>query len=71
MRDLARALGGEGFPTITFLNEKGEYITRLPGFVPDSSFLIILQYIAEDAYKTVPFEEYMSKRQKSDEQGNR
>ncbi len=60
MRVLAQALGGEGFPTITFLTSEGKYITRLPGFVPAEVFKHVLDYIAEEAYTEQSFEAFMS-----------
>ncbi len=62
MRVLAQALGGEGFPTITFLTSEGKYITRLPGFVPADIFKHVLDFVADEAYTTQSFEEYMSVR---------
>ncbi len=57
--ELAQALGAAGFPTTVFLDEKGEYITRLPGFMPADGFLTVLKFIAEDAYRTQSYQEYI------------
>lgn len=57
--ELAQALGVSGFPTTVFLDEKGEYITRLPGYMPADGFLNVLQYIAEDAYLRQSYQDFV------------
>jgi len=47
-------------PTIWFLNSAGEPVTNLPGFVDAPTFLLVLAFIAEEAYKTQSFEEFMN-----------
>ncbi|MCG6894787.1 MAG: thioredoxin family protein [Desulfobacteraceae bacterium] len=46
-------------PATWFVDEKGERISNLPGFVPAEMFLNILRYVESDRYKTVPFSEYI------------
>ena len=40
--EFTRSLGVNGFPTLAFLNPKGEVITVVPGYVPPETFLNIL-----------------------------
>ena len=56
--ELAMGLGATGTPTTVFLDEKGEYITRLPGYLGPEDFLTVLRFIATDAYRTQSFEEF-------------
>jgi thioredoxin-related protein len=48
-----------GLPTIWFLNSAGERITNLPGYVDAPTFLQVLAFIAEEAYKTQSFADYI------------
>ena len=60
--ELTRAFGVTGFPTIAFLDAKGEPITLIPGYVPPETFLQILNYIDQGCYKkNVSFEDYVKK----------
>ena len=47
--DLTQAFGVRGFPTIGFLDHKGEPITIVPGFVPAETFVYMLEYIDKDS----------------------
>ncbi len=48
-----------GNPTIWFLSQDNERIAPLPGFVEADVFINILNYIKDDYYKEVTFQEYM------------
>ena len=56
---LAQAFGAQGTPTTVFLTAKGEYITRLPGFVDATMFLDILGYIGSKSFENQTYQEYM------------
>ena len=58
---LAQSLlqGRMSYPSIVFLNEKNEVITVLPGYRKPSELEAVLHYIAEDAYKTMKWEDFM------------
>lgn len=57
---LAAALleGKMSYPTVVFLNEDIELLQRVPGFLDAKLFDTILHYLAEDHYKTTPWEAY-------------
>jgi thioredoxin-related protein len=46
-------------PVTWFVDEKGERISNLPGFIPPDRFLDILRYVHSDSYEDVPFSEYL------------
>ena len=61
--DLTQAFGVRGFPTIGFLDHKGEPITIVPGFVPAETFVYMLEYIDKECYKNqMSFEEFVEKK---------
>ncbi|MEM6337980.1 MAG: thioredoxin fold domain-containing protein [Bacteroidota bacterium] len=60
--ELAQALGASGFPTTVFLDAEGNYISKLPGYLPADQFQTILAYIAEDAFKEQSYEEFVAGR---------
>jgi len=60
--ELTRAFGVTGFPSIAFLNENGEPITIVPGFIPPEEFIHILNYIDMKCYeKKMSYEEFRKK----------
>lgn len=59
--ELARAFGVQGYPTIIFLDSQGEPINSIGGYVNADRFLPIAQYIGDDQYKTMTWDEYKSK----------
>ncbi len=57
--ELTRAFGVTGFPSLAFLNQEGELVTIIPGYVPAEEFLVILKYIDQRCYeKNVSFQEF-------------
>ncbi|MFO7652868.1 MAG: thioredoxin family protein [Candidatus Krumholzibacteriia bacterium] len=48
-----------GLPTIWFLTSEGEPLTNLPGYVDAPMFRQMLAYLAEEAYRTQTFAEYL------------
>lgn len=60
--DLTRAFQVTGFPSLAFLDSKGEPITVIPGYVPPEEFVHILNYIDKGCYKQqMPFDEFKKK----------
>ena len=58
----AQRAGLRGFPYLAFLDEKGDFITALPGFVQAPMFNNVLDYISAGCYKRkVPFNEFVKK----------
>ena len=45
-------------PTLLFINNKGQQITELHGFIPPKGLEIILNYFAEKAYVDTKFDDY-------------
>jgi thioredoxin-related protein len=60
--ELTRAFNVTGFPSLAFLDSKGEPITVIPGYVPPEEFIHILNYIDKGCYKQqMPFDEFKKK----------
>jgi thioredoxin-related protein len=59
--ELAAALmnGQMSYPTSVFLDENLNLISPLPGYLTPDKLAPILDYIGEDHYKTVKWEDYM------------
>lgn len=55
-------VGGEGLPTLVFMDKNGKFITKIPGFISKDVFLPLLNYMKDGCYKwNVPFDEkYMN-----------
>jgi thioredoxin-related protein len=49
----------KGFPSNWFIDEKGENISALPGYIPPGKLLVILKYIHTDSYKSMTFKSYL------------
>ena len=59
-QEFAGMLGVEGLPTLVFMDKKGKFVTRIPGFVKPDIFKVLLDYMEEECYsKQVTFKEYM------------
>jgi thioredoxin-related protein len=60
--EFSRYFGVTAFPSIAFLNDEGEPITMIPGFVPASQFSVFLNYIRRECYlKNVSFKDFAAK----------
>jgi thioredoxin-related protein len=61
-RDLAAQWGVEGFPTMLFLNSKGEIIGSFPSYAEADLMVNLLKYISSGAReRKVSFEEFLKK----------
>ncbi|MCM1169599.1 MAG: thioredoxin family protein [Bacteroides sp.] len=58
--DLAIQLlqGKMSYPSCTFLDEKGQQITVVPGYMDAKQFEVLLHFVAEEAYKTTSWEDF-------------
>lgn len=54
--------GKMSYPTIVFLDEHMNMIQPLPGYREAADMQPILEYLAENAYKNTPWEEWQKKR---------
>lgn len=59
--ELAMMFGVSGFPTTLFLEPSGEFITRIPGFIPPDQFKMILRFLAEKWYEKMEFQEFQKR----------
>src|SRR5699024_9780808 len=55
---LAQHLKADGVPAIVLLNEKGEYLTHISGYVESEDLKPVLQYIASNAYRHQTFDAF-------------
>ena len=60
-QDLARKYNVQGLPSTWFLEEDGETIGNLPGYIPAKMMLKILGFVGTDSYKTMTFQQYLQK----------
>ena len=51
--------GRISYPTIVFLNEKGEYLGPVPGYNPPKDFEPLLVFVKEKAYQEKSYEDFM------------
>lgn len=66
--ELTRAFRITGFPSLGFLDQNGDVITLVPGYVPPETFIYILDYIEKECYKTkMSFEEFMKRKGECEE----
>jgi thioredoxin-related protein len=53
--------GRLGYPSMVYLDENQNRITISPGYKPEADMLRELRYVAEEHYKTMPFDQYKGK----------
>lgn len=58
MSHLSGMLGIDATPTLFFIDEKGEFIARQPGFMPAEVLNNILTFVGTNTYKEMSFTEY-------------
>jgi len=60
--ELTQAFGINAYPSLVFLDSKGQPITMLSGFVPPHQFMPVLNYIDQKCYETqISFREFAKK----------
>jgi len=52
--------GNLGYPSVVFLNEKGQMIQPMQGYIKARQFDQILKFVGEDLYKTQKWEDFLS-----------
>ncbi len=63
--DFSMLFGVQGLPTVVFLDHKGKYVDKIPGFVRADTFITILNFVKEKCYKKdVNFKDYAEGRVK-------
>jgi thioredoxin-related protein len=60
--ELAAALlnGNMGYPSVVFLDEKGQMIQPLQGYIKARQFDQIIKFLGEDLYKTQKWEDFLA-----------
>ncbi len=61
-QQLAVSFGVRGYPATIFINENGELLTSVSGYLKPDQFLPILEFLSEGHYKTMKFEDFMKNR---------
>lgn len=62
---IAAVNGRLGFPTIVYIDENLNLLSQVPGFLDAKGLEPIIHFFAEEAYKSVSYEEYSSTFQSS------
>jgi thioredoxin-related protein len=66
-RDLAQQFRVRSFPTTWFLKQSGDKIAPYMGYADAPSFLNVLNFIKDDLYDKMSFEEYLKNQDKNDD----
>jgi thioredoxin-related protein len=61
--ELARKFGVRSYPTTWFLKNLGEKIAPYYGYADAQSFLPVLNYIKDDLYDEISYEEYLKNKE--------
>ncbi|MBI2619748.1 MAG: DUF255 domain-containing protein [Ignavibacteriales bacterium] len=61
----ASSAGVTGYPTTLFFHPDGRPLTRVPGFVSAEKFVSILNYIGQNHFQAISFEEYLARSSSS------
>ena len=61
-QQLALGFGVRGYPATIFINENGELLTSVSGYLKPDQFLPILEFLSEGHYKNMKFEDFMQRR---------
>ena len=58
-KKIVRQYNIRGIPDIWFLDSRGKKLRRITGFVPEDTFLSMLKYMSEDAFRNMSFNEFL------------
>lgn len=64
-QSISRAFGVSGYPTMVFLDSKGEIITVYPGYVKADDFLPMIKFIGEEIYTNMKWDAYIDEYRNS------
>ena len=62
---LAQHFGVRSYPTILFLDEEGQFLAPIPGYMPPSKLELFLKLFGEDLYKTLDSQEAFNSYKRS------
>jgi thioredoxin-related protein len=66
-KELAQQFRARSFPTTWFLKQSGDKIAPYLGYVDATAFVNVLNFIKDDLYDKMTFEEYMKNQDKNDD----
>ncbi|MBN2543123.1 thioredoxin fold domain-containing protein [bacterium] len=58
-RDIAQIFQIVGVPCVAFVDTVGQFIIKIPGYIPPENFQYILKYVSGYWYEDLTFEEFM------------
>lgn len=58
-KQLAASYRVRGLPTTWFLDQNGERIMSLPGYIPKKMFMVYLKFIQTESYRNMSFSAFM------------
>jgi len=57
---IARGFGVKGYPSIIFLDSKGDMLTMIPGYLDAEQFLPVVLFIGNREYEKMQWDEYLA-----------
>lgn len=70
-KDFAAALRVQFTPTLLFLDESGQVILRLNGYIPPATFKLALDYVGQRLEQRISYRDYAKSRQTGGTPGNK
>lgn len=68
-REMAMMFGVKGYPSTSFMTEKGELITTISGYIQPEQFINILKFISGKYYETLSFEDFLKQQEEAKNKG--
>lgn len=65
-KQFALTLGYNFYPVTLFMDENGAIVYRALGYIEDTKFMLILEYVKTKQYKKIDFETFKQKKVKTD-----
>ncbi|WP_345992846.1 thioredoxin fold domain-containing protein [Sulfurimonas sp. HSL-1716] len=60
-KEFARLIGYDMYPTSIFFDKNEKIVYAQPGVIDKNRFILLLQYISGNLFKTIDFEDYVGK----------